>query len=83
MTATPTTPTAHTGWTITSQVQGQQLVGTAFVQGVTVSFTTTAGNQGSVFVPLAGYTIDTVSAAVSARAAQLDAISNLTAQPSR
>lgn len=74
-------PTAHSGWSITSQTQTQQLVGTQFVQGVVVSFATGAGNTGSVFVPLAGFGPDVVAAAVTARAAQLDAISGLYAPP--
>jgi hypothetical protein len=47
-------------------------------QGWRVTFTTGDGTQGSVFLPLAEYTPDNVAAAITAQAAVLDAVSNLT-----
>lgn len=80
---TATAPAAHSGWSITGQTQKQWLPtgGQQFVTGVDVSFVTNAGNAGSVQVPYAQYSPDQVAALVSARAAQLDAISALTAGP--
>lgn len=78
-------PTAHSGWKITGQTQKQWLPagGQQFITGVEVSFVTTDGNAGTVQVPYAQYTPDQVSALVSARAAQLDAITALSSPPSR
>lgn len=80
----PTTA-AHSGWTVTGQREDQQLPpgAAAFVKGVAVSFATNAGNAGSVFVPYTTYSPTTVAAAVSERAAQLDAITALSAPATR
>lgn len=72
---------AGSGWTVTGQRQTQEIppgqVG--FTQGVEVTFVTGHNVVGKVFVPLAGFTPDKVAAAISARAAQLDAVSGLSA----
>ena len=71
------------GWTITAQIEGTRVVPPGRVEtGTTVYFTTGNGDQGSVFVPLAQYNVETVKAAVAARAGQLDAIANMSAPKS-
>jgi hypothetical protein len=68
------------GWAITGQRQTQQLPpgSQQFVQGVEVTFVTGYNVTSSVFVPYSAYTPTRVAAAVSERAAQLDAVSTLT-----
>lgn len=68
------------GWTVTGQVPSTRLVaGNARpVEGYVVSFTTGYNVNGSVFVPAATYTAESVRAAIAATVAQLDAVSQLT-----
>jgi hypothetical protein len=71
---------AGTTWAVTAQLQTTQLYGGRFVKGVEVSFTTGAGNSGSVFVPEDQYNPGAVQAAVSAKAAAMDAVGGLRGQ---
>ena len=71
--ATPTTST----WVVDSQIEQIQGGAQGIVRGVLVSFTTGAGNKGSVFVPDTQYTVDAARTAIAARAAVLDAVSAL------
>lgn len=48
-----------------------------FVEGWVVSFQTRGGHTGAVFVPLAQYTAQNVSAAISRAAATIDQVGNL------
>ena len=65
-------------WHVTSTAETtDQNDGGQFVPGIRVSFTTGRGHQGSVFLPVAAATRDNVRAAITARVAQLDAISDL------
>lgn len=75
--------TASSGWTITGQVEGNQVTAQGrVISGTTVYLVTGNGDAGSVFVPEAQYNVEAVTAAVAARAAQLDAIHNLSAPQS-
>jgi hypothetical protein len=62
---------------VTSQMVTTQLVGGRFVKGVEVSFVTPKGNNGSVFVSDDTYSPDAVKAAIAAKAATMDAVSDL------
>jgi hypothetical protein len=65
-------------WTITSQAQTTQPDATGkFATGVLIHFATQKGNQGSVFVPEAGYNPQNVAAMVQAKADTMDAVSAL------
>lgn len=66
------------GYAVTAQLQTTQLYGGRFVRGVEVSFTTTKGNSGSVFIPEDQYNPDNVKAQVSAKAALMDAVGAIT-----
>lgn len=76
---TPTLPPPG-GWRVTTQSQQTRVIPgtTGPVVGWVVGFITGAGNNGSVFIPLSQYTIDNVKAQITATAAELDAVSNLT-----
>jgi len=65
-------------WVITNQAETSDLGpdGT-YVPGVKVSFKTALGVVGSVFVPSAQYSADTVRNAVSARAAVADEVAQM------
>lgn len=77
MAATPT-PAAGT-WKVTGQNQVTEIQpGGTPTQGVRVYYMTGTGQSGNVFVPMAQYTPDGVTAAVSAAAATMDAIGTLT-----
>lgn len=66
-------------WQVTGQIEQTQIgANSQLVKGMLVSFTTGAGNSGSVFVPDSQYTPDKVKAAIVAQAAVLDAVSALT-----
>jgi hypothetical protein len=71
-------PNAPGGWSIESQ---HQTVGTGpdgrAVEGVRVSFVTSLGQHGSVFLPAVRYNKANVAAAVAAAAVQLDEILGL------
>lgn len=66
------------GWTVTTQRETQELIaGGRFEKGVEVGFRTGYGVDGTVFLPYSMFTPANVSAAINARAAMLDGISNL------
>lgn len=66
------------GWTVTGQTQGQEIADNGqLVRGFTVTYRTGNGVVGSVFIPAAQYTTDTVRAAISAQAALLDQVHGL------
>lgn len=68
-----------TTWTVTGQVAKFASDATGKpVNGVEVSFTTTAGNSGSVFIPDTQYSVPNAQAAIAAKAATLDAVGALT-----
>ena len=69
-------PTATT-WTVDSQAEQVQGGPQGIVRGVLISFTTGLMNKGTVFVPDATYSVDAARAAIQARAAMLDAVSQL------
>lgn len=73
-------PNDATTWTVTNQVEADQLVpGSAPVKGVRIFYTTGRGNSGSVHVPYSQYTqTDQVRAAIQTAAAQMDAVGMLT-----
>lgn len=78
----PTGPATPSGWTVIGQRQTQELNGgQQFVKGVEITFRTGDGVTGNVFVPLTQFDPAHVTAAVSAQAAQLDAIGSLSAPP--
>lgn len=74
----PNMPEAGSGWTVTGQTETDDLsAGGQFVSGVRVYFRTGNGVDGSVFLSHGMYTVDNVRAAIAAKVAQLDAVSNL------
>lgn len=76
--ATGNVPASGPGWKVGHLQEGVQPNQSGqFVHGMTVTFTTAQGHQGSVFVPDAQLTPDNVSRAVAAKAEALDAIGNL------
>lgn len=78
MTANTAAPLPTT-WTVTGQVAKFAADPTGKpVNGVEISFTTTAGNSGTVFIPNTSFNVANAQAAIAARAAILDAVSNLT-----
>jgi hypothetical protein len=65
-------------WKVGPQQQTTALIpGGRFVRGVEVSFTTGAGHSGTVFLPEDAYSPEAVAAAVSAKAALMDAVGAL------
>lgn len=65
-------------WEITAQVQTTDLgPSNAYVDGVKVTFRTRSGAVGSVFIPNADYTVETVRAKVSAVAATMETVAGL------
>lgn len=76
-------PTSHTGWRVTGQRSERQLLPGSqnFVDGQVVSFVTGSSVNGQVFVANNDLTPAKISAAIDAKAAQLDAIQTLTAAP--
>lgn len=65
-------------WTIIQQSPTSDLGPEgSYVSGIKVTFRTAAGVTGSVFVPEAGYSVEAVRAAVSARAAVADGVAGL------
>lgn len=68
-------------WAVQSQQQRTQVNTAGQVQdGYQVTFLTGGGHTGSVFVPMAKYTVDNVRQAVQAQANLLDAVGGLTSQ---
>lgn len=75
----PPAPTPDVpAWTVTSQVPttAADAQGT-YVPGFRVQFRTAAGLTGSVFVPETDYAVETVRAAINARAALLSGVAAL------
>jgi hypothetical protein len=72
----PTGPA--TGWRVTAQ-QETMLPGASgqFTKGVQVMFTTAKGNTASVFCPDAQYSTEVIRGLIAAKAAVLDATSDL------
>lgn len=65
-------------WTVTAQVEEFQPNDRGqYVPGVTVSFRTAAGHNGSVFVPRTEYNPERARALIAERAATMDAIGAL------
>lgn len=69
---------ASPGWTVTGQSE-QTIIDPSgrAVNVMQVSFQLPDGTAGTVNVPLAGYTVDNVRAAIAAKAATLAAVSGL------
>lgn len=67
-------------WVVTRQVPDQYDFTAPGdpVLGVIVHFQTGLGEPGSVFVPANRYTVDTVRAMIAAKAADIDAVAQLT-----
>lgn len=72
-------PSDATTWTVTNQVERDQVVpGSAPVKGVQIFYQTGRGHSGSVFVPYSQYgSTDQVKATIQAAAAQMDAVGML------
>lgn len=69
------------GWEVLSQVEGTEIAPSGgIVKGMVVTFRTGHGVTATVFIGYDQYTRDAVISAVGARAAQLDAITGLSAQ---
>jgi len=66
-------------WRVTGQMQTTRPSPSGeFVDGWLITFTTAAGNTGTVFVPSSQYTPDQVRAAIAAQARVMDEISAMT-----
>lgn len=66
-------------WTVTSQKEDFQTDENGRpTNGVLVYFRTGGGHNGSVFVPVANYNPETVRRMIRAKAANMDAVGNLT-----
>lgn len=74
----PDMPAPAPIWTVTGQAEDSIIndAGRA-VNGVKISFTTPAGDTGTVFVPNAAYSVDNVRAAIAAKVATMLGISAL------
>lgn len=69
---------AQPTYTISEQVQRSRLrAGGGFEEVMEVYFTTSHNVRGSVCVPLASYSAETVAAAIAERVAHIDAVANL------
>ena len=78
--STPDTtgPTPGTGWTVTGQMEQQKLDGAGnFTDGITVTFQTQYGHQGSVFVPRNQFTPEVVRQAIISQARTMDQVAAL------
>lgn len=64
-------------YTVTNQRQTTTLVGGQFRDVMEVTFQATSGATGSVTIPLAQYSADTVKAAIEARVAVLNDVHSL------
>lgn len=65
-------------WTVTSQREDYQLGKNGqLVQGMVVTFQTTSGAVGSVFVEQTDYTVERVRQAVASKAAAMEAVQGL------
>lgn len=65
-------------WVVNAQTPTVSAVGQSVMQGWNIDFTTAAGHQGRVFVPVTQYNPDNVRALVNAQAATLDAVGAMT-----
>ena len=76
-------PLMHSGWQVTSvdstayttNVKGDTVFGSR------VAFATSAGNNGSVFIPNDQLSVDFVTAEINKRAAMMDSIAQLSQPP--
>lgn len=67
-----------TSWTVTGQREDMQDPGNGtYTRGVVIEFTTGRGNHGTVFVPDRDYNPTAATRAIAARAAAMDAVSDL------
>jgi hypothetical protein len=65
-------------WTITQQVQSTSLSpGGVFQDGMKISFMSTSGVPGSIFVPLAQYNPENVAELIQSRVDAINAVHNL------
>jgi hypothetical protein len=80
MTQSSTPAPAPTGWKVTGQVEQTQITNGGITQGWRVSFITTGGINGSVWVPVNQYNPTVIAAAINPIAAQLDAVAGLTSE---
>lgn len=73
---------ASTGWRVTYQHDDiDTTVPGRLVRGITVGFTTGAGTASTVFIPAERYSdAGYVAAQIAAKAAQVDAVDNLSGQ---
>lgn len=68
-----------TSWNVTGQREDFRADENGdYGNGIVVSFMTNKGNRGSVFVPMKDYQPQRVRELVAAKAAQMDAVSDLT-----
>lgn len=76
--SSPREPLPAVTWQITAQQETMDRgPGGSFEPGVTVSFRTGGGHDGTVFIPRGNYSVATVRAAVAAQAALVDAVGAL------
>jgi ABC-type hemin transport system substrate-binding protein len=76
-----TEPTPTPAWKVTAQRPTYVTVDDKATQAMVVNFTTAAGVDGSVTVPLAEYTVAGVAAAINAQAEVINGVHNLEAPP--
>lgn len=68
-------------WTVTSQQETVDLASNGnYVAGTRITFRTRSGALGAVFVPTAEYTPDSVRRLLQARAADMEAVHNMTGE---
>lgn len=66
-------------WKVTAQAETTKINPTGnVIDGIEVDFQLSDGTAGSVFIPLASYSVDTVREAVSAKAADMSSVAGLT-----
>ena len=74
-----TQPSAGVTWRVTQQTEGMgKLPNGQFVQGVNVTFATTAGVTGTVFVAHSEYTPDRVRQLIAEKLTTMHQVQNLT-----
>lgn len=72
-------PPPVTGWRVTTSLPKTEIgLDGSPSKGLQVNYTTTAGGNGSVFVPAGQDSVDNIRALVAAAAAKTDAINSLT-----
>jgi hypothetical protein len=74
---------SHSGWQVTAIYPNAYTTNTNgdAIYGTRINFITNAGNAGSVFAADSVLTPENVTALINARAAVMDTIATLTAQP--